>query len=161
MHWADYMQEYAVVNIQIFGDFMLRALNTHKSDADLVREKSRACVCCQNQEHHVTECAEFKAYSADNRWKFAQTNRLCQSCLNGHERRSCMNAKPCLFEGYQYKNHPPLPKQVRVMIRGAVEMCHQLSIRKPDRYAQRFLFRSALSNAMYNTPRTGTQTELN
>ncbi|XP_055623758.1 uncharacterized protein LOC129767161 [Toxorhynchites rutilus septentrionalis] len=50
----------------------------------------------------------FKAYSVNDRWKFAQTNGLCRCCLNAHGRRSCKNAKQCVIEGCQYRHHPLL-----------------------------------------------------
>ncbi|XP_058816851.1 uncharacterized protein LOC131680146 [Topomyia yanbarensis] len=138
MQWADHIQQHAVVNLKVFGDFMLRvvtavsrvtmyvgedggyqqkprqkgAVNTHTSEAEsfqeTVREKERVCACCKKPGHRVSACSAFKAYTVDNRWKFAQNNGLCRSCLNAHGRRSCRNATRCVIEGCQYRHHPLL-----------------------------------------------------
>ncbi|XP_062541787.1 uncharacterized protein LOC134209767 [Armigeres subalbatus] len=137
MQWADYTQQHSVVNLKVFGDFMLGvvtsvsrvttyvgsnvgqqkpkqkgAINTHASETEtaqeLGREKERMCVCCKKFGHRVADCALFKTYTVDNRWKYAQDNGLCRSCLNAHGRRSCRNSRPCVIEGCQYRHHPLL-----------------------------------------------------
>ncbi|XP_062538070.1 uncharacterized protein LOC134206384 [Armigeres subalbatus] len=137
MQWADHIQRHAVVNLKVFGDFMLGvvtsisrvtmyvgggnsqqkskhkgAVNAHTSEAETVREtvreKERTCVCCKKPGHRLSECTAFKSYTVDNRWKFTQNNGLCRSCLNAHGRRSCRNATQCVYEGCQFRHHPLL-----------------------------------------------------
>ncbi|XP_062537863.1 uncharacterized protein LOC134206188 [Armigeres subalbatus] len=134
LQWADYLQQHPVANLQVFGDFMLQVItaisrvtmcvggssgyhqrprmkgtvNTNSDEADFDREKNRICVCCKKLGHRIAECAVFKTYTVDNRWKFAQDEGLCHSCLNAHGRRSCRNAKPCVIQGCPYRHHPLL-----------------------------------------------------
>ncbi|KXJ76116.1 hypothetical protein RP20_CCG010296 [Aedes albopictus] len=138
MQWADYMQQHPVVNLKAFGDFMLGvitavsrvtmytggssdgqhkakqkgAINAHTSESSEIREpvqeRERVCACCKKTGHHVAACSVFKAYTVDDRWKFAQNNGLCRSCLNAHGRRSCKNAMQCVMEGCHYRHHPLL-----------------------------------------------------
>ncbi|XP_062702256.1 uncharacterized protein LOC134285477 [Aedes albopictus] len=135
LQWADYMQHHPVVNLKVFGDFMLRVVtavsrvtmyvggdsgnqqktkqkgtvNAHISEtgpeSELVREKERVCVCCKKPGHRIADCSTFKSYTVDNRWKFAQNNGLCRSCLNTHGRRICRNAMQCGIDGCEYRHH--------------------------------------------------------
>ncbi|XP_053690825.1 uncharacterized protein LOC128739367 [Sabethes cyaneus] len=137
MQWADYLQQHPVVNLKTFGEFMLGVItaisrvtmytagssgpqkqkqkgsvNTHINETeqmrDPARENERWCACCKKMGHRVSECAAFRSYSVDNRWKFVQNNGLCRSCLNAHGRRSCRNATQCVIEGCKYRHHPLL-----------------------------------------------------
>lgn len=90
------------------------AVNSHTSEAraEPVSEseipKERLCFCCKKSDHRIAECTVFKSYSVDDRWKFAQSNGLCRSCLNAHGRRTCRNSAQCVIEGCQYRHHPLL-----------------------------------------------------
>ncbi|XP_055623419.1 uncharacterized protein LOC129766842 [Toxorhynchites rutilus septentrionalis] len=138
MQWANYMQHHPVVNLKTFGDFMLgvvvaisrvtmyaggnsgsqhkqkqrAVVNAHIGETEQVREPLHVneilCACCKKSGHRVAECSTFRSYSIDNRWKFAQNNGLCRSCLNAHGRRSCRNATQCVIERCQYLHHPLL-----------------------------------------------------
>lgn len=138
LQWADYIQQHPVVNMKTFGDFMLRVVTAvsrvtmyagrnssdhqkaklkgsvyaHTSDVDVTDEpapeETRLCFCCRKPGHRVAECTVFKAYTVDERWKFAQNKGLCRSCLNTHGRRICRNATQCAVEGCQYRHHPLL-----------------------------------------------------
>lgn len=136
LQWAEYIQQHPVVNMKIFGDFMLRIVTAvsrvttyvgnidhqkakqkgsvyaHTSETEPMyepeREEKRPCFCCRKPGHRVAECAVFRAYTVDDRWKFVQHMGLCRSCLNNHGRRSCKNAMQCVFEGCQYRHHPLL-----------------------------------------------------
>ncbi|XP_062699013.1 uncharacterized protein LOC134284280 [Aedes albopictus] len=89
-------------------------INAHTSERSDIREpvreivRERVCVCCKKPWHRLAECSIFKTYTVDERWKFAQNNGLCRSCLNAHGRRSCKNAMQCVIEGCHYRHHPLL-----------------------------------------------------
>lgn len=88
------------------------AVNSHLSGAEPICEsasqKERVCVCCKKFGHRIAECPVFKSYTVNDRWKLAQTNGLCRSCLNAHGRRSCRSATQCVIEGCQFRHHPLL-----------------------------------------------------
>ena len=70
-----------------------------------------ACGYCENSSHQISDCRQFSGLSIENRWRWAQSNRKCYSCLEtispGHISALC-SSTPCSISGCVYKHHPLL-----------------------------------------------------
>ncbi|XP_062713212.1 uncharacterized protein LOC134290169 [Aedes albopictus] len=75
---------------------------------DSKRRSSPACLICQNPEHRVKDCSEFRKKTVDERWTTIQQLNLCRLCLGAHGRRPCKIRKQCDTEGCQRRHHPLL-----------------------------------------------------
>lgn len=66
-----------------------------KRAADARVEGDMSCPCCKKEEHVLGECAEFRAFSDEERRLFIRSNRLCNACLQeGHFASAC-EVGPC------------------------------------------------------------------
>lgn len=137
MEWASFLQKCPVVNLQSFGVFMtsivvsaskvisynggskfvssdkLKAkqkgyINVHDGDEEEKVREEKVCCVCEEQGHRVSECALFKSFSVDGRWKCVQSNGLCRNCLNAHGKRSCRYTRSCGVGGCEFRHHPML-----------------------------------------------------
>ncbi|XP_053686372.1 uncharacterized protein LOC128735917 [Sabethes cyaneus] len=138
MEWANFMQQYPEVNLKTFGDFMNGVvissskvtqytggfgkeaskeqlkiknkglINAHINQPELPKDDYKQCGICNRRGHRVRGCDTFKSLSIDERWKAAQTNEVCRSCLNAHGRRSCRNSVQCGINGCTFRHHPLL-----------------------------------------------------
>ncbi|XP_055633463.1 uncharacterized protein LOC129773833 [Toxorhynchites rutilus septentrionalis] len=138
MEWASFMQRFPEVNLKTFGTFMdgivvsaskvprytggygkgasvdksttknRGSINTHVSQPEVPKKEDKPCGVCKRRGHRVRDCDNFKALSVDDRWKTAQDNELCRSCLNAHGRRSCRSATQCGINGCPFRHHPLL-----------------------------------------------------
>ncbi|XP_058827460.1 uncharacterized protein LOC131687395 [Topomyia yanbarensis] len=68
----------------------------------------RQCLVCQDPLHKVKDCATFKKWDVDNRWKLVQKLSLCRICLFSHGRRPCKSKGRCGIDGCDYRHHPML-----------------------------------------------------
>ncbi|XP_053686362.1 uncharacterized protein LOC128735909 [Sabethes cyaneus] len=83
-------------------------INAHINQPELPKDDHKQCGICKRRGHRVRDCDMFKSLSIDERWKAAQTNELCRSCLNAHGRRSCRNSVQCGINGCTFRHHPLL-----------------------------------------------------
>ncbi|XP_063964310.1 uncharacterized protein LOC135156299 [Lytechinus pictus] len=66
--------------------------------------KPKKCFKCY-QDHTLFGCDSFKSMTPDERFKFAQENRLCFNCLqHGHTSRFCKLNRTCSVPGCQRKH---------------------------------------------------------
>ncbi|XP_054772959.2 uncharacterized protein LOC129280991 [Lytechinus pictus] len=66
--------------------------------------KPKKCFKCY-QDHTLFGCDSFKSLTPDERFKFAQENRLCFNCLQqGHTSRICKLNRTCSVPGCQRKH---------------------------------------------------------
>ncbi|XP_062550790.1 uncharacterized protein LOC134215671 [Armigeres subalbatus] len=135
LEWAGYMQQYPVVNLKTFGEFMSSvvvsaskvtlytgaakssvsekskskssrgSLFAHSTEEMQGQDQQRVCYICKESAHRVSDCELFVSLSVDERWKAVQANGLCRSCLNAHGRRSCRNASVCGINECEYRHH--------------------------------------------------------
>ncbi|XP_062713712.1 uncharacterized protein LOC134290566 [Aedes albopictus] len=67
--------------------------------------KEVLCLACNGRNHKVKDCATFKKWDADSRWKVIQDHHLCRTCLGKHGRRPCKVQAVCGKEGCQQRHH--------------------------------------------------------
>lgn len=136
MNWANYMQQFPMVNLKNFGDFMSSMVTSatkvtmysggfrKREDADLgmkskgsphascsipeILNDDTICCVCEDSGHLVQECDRFKELSIDHRWKTVKLNALCRSCLQSHVGRNCRNISECGISGCTSRHHPLL-----------------------------------------------------
>ncbi|XP_062701238.1 uncharacterized protein LOC134285126 [Aedes albopictus] len=69
------------------------------------------CLACNGAGHKVKDCAVFKKWGPDSRWKTVQDHHLCRICLGKHGRRPCKSQAWCGIEGCQQRHHQLLHTQ--------------------------------------------------
>lgn len=53
------------------------------------------CPYCNNDEHYLSQCAAFKAFSKDQMIDWIRTNRRCWRCARSHQAAQCTLKKAC------------------------------------------------------------------
>ncbi|XP_062698986.1 uncharacterized protein LOC134284260 [Aedes albopictus] len=69
------------------------------------------CLACNGAGHKVKDCAVFKKWGPESRWKTVQDHHLCRTCLGKHGRRPCKSQACCGIEGCQQRHHQLLHTQ--------------------------------------------------
>nr|XP_029719109.1 mucin-17-like [Aedes albopictus] len=67
--------------------------------------KEVLCLACDGRNHKVKDCATFKRWDVNSRWKTIQDHSLCRTCLGKHGRRPCKIQTVCGVEGCQQRHH--------------------------------------------------------
>lgn len=62
-------------------------------------------MACSGRNHKVKDCATFKRWDVDSRWKTIQDHHLCRTCLGKHGRRPCKVQAVCGVQGCQQRHH--------------------------------------------------------
>lgn len=69
-------------------------------------ELSPSCKMCQNKNHCISECPEFRGKAVADRWNEVKRLRLCFSCLqSGHQTSVCRKRMPCSRNNCVRKHH--------------------------------------------------------
>ncbi|KAG5889621.1 hypothetical protein JTB14_002011 [Gonioctena quinquepunctata] len=67
-----------------------------------IAKKTKGCVFCNEENHHLSKCSSFSNINVDKRWDFVNKRRLCFSCLySNHGFKECTRKKSCQINGCQ------------------------------------------------------------
>ncbi|XP_072930770.1 uncharacterized protein [Epargyreus clarus] len=73
--------------------------------------EERKCFMCPTGGHYTTECDKLKALDVNERWKWANDNKMCFKCMKRKHSRFTCKAKACGVHGCTYQHHALLHKE--------------------------------------------------